>query len=116
MPCLRQRALAERRRDVGALDLLEADRERTGLQDERKVLRLLEAAALAEVDLGVRARDAVRVVLQLAALRLFTRDLLELARAVVRELEEHDRLARLAEVRARPREDEVATGHLRDGV
>src|SRR5262249_388004 len=51
-------------RDVAALELLEADGERTGLQDERKVLGLLERAALPEVDLGVRAGDAVRVLLE----------------------------------------------------
>ena len=64
MPRLRQRVLAERRRDVGALDLLERHRQRTGLEDEREVLRLADRAALAEVDLGVRAGDAVRVALE----------------------------------------------------
>ena len=64
MPRLRERALAERRRDVGALDLLEAHRQRTGLEDQREVLRLLDRAALAEVDLGVRAGDAVGVALE----------------------------------------------------
>ena len=41
--CL-QRVLAERRRDVGALDLLELDRQRTGLEHEREVLRLADVA------------------------------------------------------------------------
>ena len=42
---LRERVLAERRRDVGALDLLERDRQRAGLEHEREVLRLLDGAA-----------------------------------------------------------------------
>src|SRR4029079_19126608 len=102
----------------------------------RQVLRLLEAPALPEVDLGVRPRDAVGVALevdvgrrlellveddgevlrvgevvalparavelQLPALRLLARDPLELARAVVRELEQHHRLARLGASGAGP--------------
>ena len=40
VPRLVQRALAEGRRDVGALELLEAHRQRAGLEDEREVLRL----------------------------------------------------------------------------
>ena len=137
VPRLGQRLLAERRRDVGALDLREADGQRTGLEDEREVLRLLDRAALAEIDLGVRARDAVRVPLEVdvrrrlqllvqhdremldvvevvallagrpvperAAGRLLLGDLLELAGAVVRELEQDDRPAVLAEVGARAR-------------
>ena len=117
---------------------------------EREVLRLTDRAAVAEVDLGVRAGDPVRVALEvdvrrrlelpvehdrevldvvevvallpaeielrLTALRLFARDLLELVRAVVRELQCHDRPAALAEVGAGAREHEVAAGHLRHGV
>src|SRR4029079_15157721 len=64
VPRLRERALAERRRDVGALDLLEAHRQRTGLQDECEALRLTHRAAHTEVDLRVRAGDAVRVLLE----------------------------------------------------
>src|SRR5207253_7996164 len=113
-------------------------------QHECEVLRLLEAAALSEVDLGVRAGNAVRIALEVdvgrrlqlpvqhdremlrvvevvallarlgelqrSALCLLTRDLLELAGAVARELEQHDRLVSRAEVRARPREAEVAAG------
>ena len=41
---LLQRVLTERRRDVRALDLLELDRQRTGLEHEREVLRLPEIA------------------------------------------------------------------------
>ena len=64
MPRLCQRVLAERGRDVGALDLVELDGQRTRLEHEREVLGLLEAAALAEVDLGVPARDPIRVALE----------------------------------------------------
>src|SRR5206468_5238333 len=64
MPRLGQRLLPEGRRDIGALDLLEADRQGTGLEHEREILRLPDRAALAEVDLGVRPRDAVRVALE----------------------------------------------------
>ena len=46
VPRLRERALAERRRDIGALDLLEAHRQRTGLEDQREVFRLLDRAAV----------------------------------------------------------------------
>ena len=41
---LLQRVLAERRRDVGALERDEVDRQRAGLQDEREVLRLLRGS------------------------------------------------------------------------
>src|SRR5262249_11737096 len=64
VPRLRQRLLTEGRRDVAALERLEGHRQRTGLQDEGEILRLLERAALTEVDLGVRAGDAVRVLLE----------------------------------------------------
>src|SRR6185437_11937986 len=63
VPGLRERALAERRRDVGALDLLERERQRTGLEDERQVLGLLERPVV-EVDLGVVALDAVGELLE----------------------------------------------------
>ena len=43
---------------------------------------------------------------------LVTRDLLELVGAVIRELQQDDRAAVLAEVGARPREDEVGAVHL----
>ena len=60
---LLERVLAERGRDVGALDLLELDRQRAGLEDERQVLRLADARDVR--DLGARAGrvDPVRVLL-----------------------------------------------------
>ena len=118
------------------------DRQRTGLQDQREVLRLTDRAAvprsisafgpgmpsglLLEVDVRRRLELAVEHdrevlgVVQVVALLArrgrtssdraapLPRDLLELARAVVRELQRHDRPAALAEVGARAREHEVA--------
>ena len=55
---LLERVLAERGGDVGALDLLERDRQGTGLQHECEVLRLAERADA--LDLRRPAADAVR--------------------------------------------------------
>ena len=52
-----KRVLAERRRDVRALDLDELDRQRAGLEDECKVLRFLDR--LQPGDFGPSARDSV---------------------------------------------------------
>ena len=49
---LLERVLAERGRDVGALDLLELDRQRAGLQDERQVLRLADALDVRDLRAG----------------------------------------------------------------
>ena len=51
-----ERVLAERRRDVGAVERLELDRQRAGLEDERDLLRLLERVE--PLDLGPTAADA----------------------------------------------------------
>ena len=58
---LLQRVLAERRRDVRALDLLERDRQRAGLEHEREVLRLADDADARRS--GAAAGDAVGEVL-----------------------------------------------------
>ena len=149
---LPQRVPAERRRDLGLLELTEVVREGARLEHEREVLRLPDRPDAG--DLGaVRARDAVRVVaeadrrsgldlaveddrellrvvvllaaratgrlpLRPAALGERARHRLELLRARVREIHEHDRLAVLGALRpdvlAGALEVEVGPRHLRD--
>ena len=118
---------------------VEGDRERTGLQHERQVLRLAEVAdvldlrraaadavgegALRRVDLrpgpdlavehdGEVLRDAAEV----AALPQPPRDVLEAVLPLARELHADDRLAELVEVVAGARRLEVATRHLGNRV
>ena len=58
---LLQRVLTERRRDVGALERDEVDRQGAGLQHEREVLRLADAADVVDLGAGAGRVDAVRV-------------------------------------------------------
>ena len=136
-----ERVLAERRRDVGAVERLELDRQRARLEHERDVLRLLERvealdlrapaadaareARVGEVDLreGLDLaveddREVLRLLAQLAADPLVARDPLELVRARARELHGHDRPPGVSrarvEVRAGARELEILARHLRD--
>ena len=131
-----ERVLAERGRDRGLVERDELDRQRTGLEHEREILRLLDVAdprdlgvardaagerAVGVVDLRPRAnlavehdREVLRRVAELAAHVLGARDLLEAVAALVRELERHDRLVgRRVEVLARAGELQVGAGHLR---
>ena len=101
----RERVLAERRGDVGAVERLELDRQRARLEHEGDVLRLLERvealdlraaaadsareARVREVDLRERLdlaveddREVLRLLAQLAADPLVARDLLELVGAL----------------------------------
>ena len=131
-----ERVLTERGRDRGLVERDELDRQRTGLEHEREILRLLDVAdprdlgvardaagerAVGVVDLRPRAnlavehdREVLRRVAELAAHVLGARDLLEAVAALVRELERHDRLVgRRVEVLARAGELQVGTRHLR---
>ncbi len=141
---LLQRVLAERRRDVGALDRHEVDGQRAGLQHEREVLRLGEAAEPGDLR-AVRALDPVRVLLvvdrreradlpvehdrevlqrrpsrdrrlEATALRLGGGDLLERLRAAALELHEHDRALVRVGVGARAGKLQILARHLRDRV
>src|SRR5262249_33742799 len=125
-PGLLQRVLAEGRGEVGSVERLEFDRQRTRLEHERDVLRLLQrvealdlraAAADAARETRVREvdlregldlavehdREVLRLLLQLAADPLVARDLLELVRALARELHGHDRPAAAARARVEVR-------------
>ena len=139
VPGLLQRVLAERRRDVGALDRVELDRQRARLEDEREVLRLRQrrhagdlGAAAGRVDparvlLVVDRRERVDLVVEhdrealevvvpkrLPAHRLGPGDVVEDLVAVAGELHRHDRLAgRRVEVLLRPRQLQVLARHLR---
>ena len=112
---LLQRVLAERRRDVRALDLLELERQGAGLEDEREVLRLAELADVRDlaaaadpvrerrvgvVDLRERLdvavehdREVLRRLPEPAALVQPARDPLELVAPLRGEREADDRLA-----------------------
>ena len=112
-PGLLERILAERCGDVGAIERLELDRQGTGLEHERDVLRLLQRvealdlrasaadsarqARIGEVDLreGLDLaveddREVLRLLAQFPANPLVTRDALEGVGAGIRELHRHD--------------------------
>ncbi len=141
---LAERVLAERRGDVGAVDLLEPNGQSAGLQDESQILRLLRRSQTG--DLGRVPGDPVRVLLvvdrrpgpdlvveddrevleewfgarELRRLRLAAhserpRDVVELLATRARELHDHDRLVRLrVEVLTRAGQLQVVTRHLGD--
>ena len=136
-----ERVLAECRRDIGARQRLEGDGERTGLEDDRDVARLVERLealdlrapaadatrerAVRVVDLRERAdlaveddREVLRLLADAAARPLVPRDLFEPVRAAIGELHGHDRPPAAAgarvEVGACPVELQVLPGHLRD--
>ena len=112
-----QRVLAERRRDVGALDRHELDRQRAGLEHEREVasprrrrepgdlgaaagrvdavgvLRVVDRAGTSRSGRRARSRSAAATPSARPRMRLVARDLVEELVALAGELQRHDRLA-----------------------